>query len=52
MYRQTMEFAVKRKNGIVTQIGKSSVLHPGIKFQRGDGIKWYQDKTVQASQKA
>lgn len=52
MYRQTMEIAIKRKNGIVTQIGKSSVLHPEIKFQRGDGIKWYQDKTVQASQKA
>lgn len=44
MYKQAMEFAVTRKNGVITQVGKSSVAHPEIKFQRGDGVKWYKDK--------
>lgn len=52
MYRQTIEIAITRKNGVVTQIKTSSVLHPEIKFQRGNGVKWYQDKPLQAAQKA
>ncbi len=52
MYRQTIEFAITRKNGVITQTGKSSVPHPAIKFQRGDGIKWYQDKPKQEPRKA
>lgn len=48
MQKQTMEFAVTSKNGIVTHVGRSSVAHPKINFQRGNGIKWYQDKPKQA----
>lgn len=52
MKPQTMEYAVTRKNGIMTQIGRAGVPHPEIKFQRGNGVKWYQDKPLQAAQKA
>ncbi len=48
MHTQTMEFAVTRQNGIVTQVGMSSVIHPAIDFKCGNGIKWYQDKPKQA----
>ena len=50
MQAQTMEFAVTSKSGIVTHVGRSSVTHPKINFQRGNGIKWYQDKPRQADQ--
>lgn len=48
MQKQTVKFAITRKNGIVTHVGKSSVEHPVINFKRGNGIKWYQDKPKQA----
>jgi hypothetical protein len=41
--KQTVEFAVVTKNGVVQQIGKSSILQPQTNF-KGGSIKWYEDK--------
>ena len=46
MDKQTVEFAVKKSNNIVTGIGRSCVLHPEIHFS-GGSIKWYEDKPEQ-----
>lgn len=46
MDKQTVEFAVKKSNNIVTKIGKSYILHPEIHFSSGS-IKWYEDKPKQ-----
>lgn len=43
MDKQTVEFAVVTKNGVVQQIGKSSILQPQTNF-KGGSIKWYEDK--------
>lgn len=47
MKKQTVEFAITSKNGIVTHVGRASVAHPKTNFQRGNGVKWYQDKPKQ-----
>ncbi len=41
--KHTVEFAVTRKNGVVTQIGKSSISQPKTAF-KGGAVKWYADK--------
>lgn len=46
MNKQTATFAVKKKDGIVTQIGRSCIPQPKIKFS-GGGIKWYEDRVKQ-----
>jgi len=46
MDKQTVEFAVKKSNNIVTKIGKSYILHPEIHFS-GGSINWYKDKRKQ-----
>lgn len=42
MKKQTIPFAVVKKDGIIRQIGKSSVPIPPIHF-KGGHIKWYED---------
>lgn len=42
MKKQTIPFAVVKKDGIIQQIGKSSVPIPPIHF-KGGHIKWYED---------
>lgn len=46
MQKQEMQFAVvKGRNGVIQQIGKSSVLVPKTNFKGDpDSIKWYEDK--------
>ena len=48
MYKQTVEFAVTRKIGIITRIGKTGINQPKTNFQ-GGSIKWYPDKLKQES---
>ena len=48
MQTQTVEFAVVRKNGVVTQIGRSCIDKPKTNF-RGGSVKWYEDKPKQTS---
>lgn len=44
MEKQTVEFIVRSKNGVVTEIGKSVIVQPKTDFKPGSGIKWYEDK--------
>lgn len=43
MQKQTIEFAIETKNGVVQQIGRSSILQPKTNF-KGGSVKWYEDK--------
>lgn len=46
MYKQTIEFSVKKTNTVVIKIGKSYVSYPEIQFS-GKSIKWDEDKSKQ-----
>lgn len=43
MKKQTVQFAVETKDGVVQRIGRSIILQPKTNF-KGDSIKWYEDK--------
>lgn len=43
MQKQTIQFAVETKNGVVQRIGKSTIYQPKTNY-KGQGIKWYKDK--------
>lgn len=43
MQRQTLEFAVTRKDGIITGIGRSAMFRPKTNI-KGGSVKWYEDK--------
>ena len=47
MQKQTIQFAVESKNGVIQRIGKSSVYVPNTNF-KGGSIKWYEDKPKKA----
>lgn len=50
MQKQTVEFAVKRDNGIITRVGRTGILQPRTNFKGGsDSVKWYEDKSRQKS---
>ena len=42
MKKQTVEFATVTKNGVVKQIGRSSILAPKTNYS-GTGIRWFDD---------
>ena len=44
MQKQTVEFAVKKTNGVV-QVGKSEILQPKTDF-KGKGVKWFDDNKL------
>ena len=46
MNKQTIAFAVQKKDSIVTKIGRSYIRHPEIKFT-GSGVKWCGDRPKQ-----
>lgn len=48
MRKQTVEFAVTRKNGIITRIGRTGINQPKTNF-KGGTVKFYEDKPRQAS---
>ena len=43
MQKQTVEFSVKSDDGIITRIGRTSILQPKTN-SKGGSIKWYEDK--------
>lgn len=43
MQTQTTQFAVETKNGVVKNIGRSTILQPKTIYS-GKGTKWYSDK--------
>lgn len=43
MQKQTIQFAVQSKNGVIEKVGKSTILQPKTNF-KGGSIKWYEDK--------
>ena len=47
MKKTTAEYATVTEKGVVTQIGRSSILQPKIKF-KGGSVKWYEDKPKKA----
>lgn len=48
MKAQTVEFAVTRKNNIITRVGRTSILQPKTNY-KGGSIKWHKDKPKQES---
>ena len=45
MKKQTTEFATVSKNGVVTQVGRSTVVQPKTNFKCGS-IKWFDDSNL------
>ena len=43
MQTQTIEFGVRSKNGVITEVTKSTIYQPKTNF-KGGSIKWYEDK--------
>lgn len=43
MQKQIIEFVVKSKNAVVTEITKSTIYQPKTNF-KGGSIKWHEDK--------
>lgn len=50
MQKQIVGFGVEKKNGVITRIGKSTMLQPKTNFN-GNGIKWHEDKPKQKEDK-
>ena len=48
MQKQTIQFAVQSKNGVVQRVGKSTILQPKTYF-KGGSIEWYEDKPKKKS---
>lgn len=51
MQRTKADFAVKAKNGIVTNVGRSSVYMPKTNFG-GGSIKWHEDEPKKVHKQA
>lgn len=50
MQKQTVEFATTRNNGIITRVGRTSILQPKTSFKGNpDSVKWYEDQPKQKS---
>ena len=47
MQKQTIQFAVQSKNGVIEKVGRSSIYQPKTNYQ-GNGITWYEDKPKKA----
>ncbi len=47
MQKQTVEFAVTRRNGIITGIGRTGINQPKTNF-KGGSVRFYEDKRKQA----
>lgn len=46
MHKQTVEFAMVRKNGIITGIGRTAINQPKTNF-KGGSVRFYEDKRKQ-----
>ena len=45
MQKQTIQFAVQRKNGVIQRVGKSAILQPKTDY-KGKGTKWFDDSKL------
>ena len=45
MKRETIQFVVEAKNGVVEKVGKSSISKPETNFDH-KGIKWFDDSKL------
>lgn len=45
MKKETIQFAVKKKNGVVTQVGHCYMTQPQVKF-KGGSVKWFDDSKL------
>ena len=45
MQKQTIQFAVQSKNGVVQRVGKSTILQPKTNF-KGGSVKWFDDNKL------
>ena len=45
MEKQTMYFAIEKKNRIITKIGRSIVIQPKPNF-KGGSVKWFDDSKL------
>lgn len=45
MKSQTMEFATVKENGVITQIGRSTIIQPKPNF-KGGSIRWFDDSKL------
>lgn len=48
MNKQTIQFAVQSKNGVVQTVGKGVIYQPKTQFKGGE-IKWLEDKPKKKS---
>lgn len=46
MQKQTVEFAITRRNGSITKVGRSSIVQPKTNY-KGGSIKFYKDTPKQ-----
>ncbi|MBP3543725.1 MAG: hypothetical protein J6J86_05820 [Lachnospiraceae bacterium] len=49
--KSEINFLVQVKNGVIVNIGKSSVYHPAIVHKSTGGIKWYDDSKLVKNQR-
>ena len=47
MQKQTIQFAVESKDGVIQRIGRSSIYQPKTNY-KGNGINRYEDKPKKA----
>lgn len=45
MQKQTIQFAVESKNGVIEKVGKSTILQPQTNF-KGGAVKWFDDSKL------
>lgn len=45
MKKQTTKFTTVSKNGVVTQVGRSTIMQPTVNF-KGGSIKWFDDSKL------
>ncbi len=48
MQKQTVEFVITRKNGVITGIGRTSIYQPKTNF-KGGSVKWHEEKLKKVS---
>ena len=50
MNKQTMYFATVKKNGVITKIGRSTILQPKTNFKGEPTVKWHKDTKKRSEQ--
>lgn len=45
MNKQTRQFAVETKNGVVQRVGRSTIYQPKTNY-KGKGVRWFDDSKL------